>query len=512
MNAITLKNRPEGRPASARLSARYDAAQTTPDNRRHWANADYLSADAAASPEVRRVLRARCRYEVANNSDIKGVVNTKADWLVGTGPTLQVSTGRSSLDEEIEHAFHQWADSVDFAGILRMLPVARAESGETFILLRDNPYSDSAYETGVTLEPVIVEADQVSQPWMVATMMDEPTYDDGIRFDDFGNPVEYHVLRSHPGSSGFRLGTEYDVWPAERVLHYFKRERPGQRRGIPDLTPALEQLAILRRYQLATLTAAENIAEIAMTLESDASADDDLPDGETTESDTHGEPAPLDAFRLERGLALTMPKGWKLNQPKAEQPTTTFKEFRREVLGAACRCIHMPQAVVFLDSSTANMSARYMDDRTFERAARPDRQQMARLSSALFGAWLYQAIRTDGVLRRSIERNRVPRDAMRPDRFIRHQWMWPAIAEHADPSKTAKGLETMLAVGGTTLAEFHAGRGQDWEQMIHQRAREKALAIKEEAAAGVPIAVPAAPAESPFSQTAVNEQEVDDDE
>ena len=50
------------------IRARYDAAATTDANRKHWANADGLSADAAASPEVRRILRNRARYEAANNS------------------------------------------------------------------------------------------------------------------------------------------------------------------------------------------------------------------------------------------------------------------------------------------------------------------------------------------------------------------------------------------------------------------------------------------------------------
>lgn len=58
-----------GLPRRARfIRARYDAATSTENNRRHWANADALSADAAASPEVRRTLRNRARYEVANNS------------------------------------------------------------------------------------------------------------------------------------------------------------------------------------------------------------------------------------------------------------------------------------------------------------------------------------------------------------------------------------------------------------------------------------------------------------
>jgi hypothetical protein len=50
------------------VRGRYDAATTTEENRRHWANADLLSADAANNPRVRTILRSRARYEVANNS------------------------------------------------------------------------------------------------------------------------------------------------------------------------------------------------------------------------------------------------------------------------------------------------------------------------------------------------------------------------------------------------------------------------------------------------------------
>jgi hypothetical protein len=50
------------------IRSKYDAAQTTGNNRRHWALADALSANAANSPEIRAIIRARARYEMANNS------------------------------------------------------------------------------------------------------------------------------------------------------------------------------------------------------------------------------------------------------------------------------------------------------------------------------------------------------------------------------------------------------------------------------------------------------------
>ncbi len=62
-----------------RMLGRYDAATTTVDNVRHWAAADGLSANAANSPEVRRTLRNRSRYEIANNSYARGISLTLAN-------------------------------------------------------------------------------------------------------------------------------------------------------------------------------------------------------------------------------------------------------------------------------------------------------------------------------------------------------------------------------------------------------------------------------------------------
>ena len=92
-----------------RLRARYDAAQTTVENARHWAMADGLSADAAMTPDVRRTLRNRARYEVANNSYAKGMVLTVAGDCVGTGPRLQLLTEDNETNRIVEQAFAEWA-------------------------------------------------------------------------------------------------------------------------------------------------------------------------------------------------------------------------------------------------------------------------------------------------------------------------------------------------------------------------------------------------------------------
>ncbi len=168
---------------------------TTEENRRHWAAADGLSARAANSPEVRRILRNRARYEVVNNSYARGIVLTLANDCVGTGPRLQMLTSNAEANRRIEQEFSRWAKAVGLAEKLRTMRVARAQDGEAFAILTSN----SKLPTAEQLDLRLVEADQVCTPDL--SVLTENA-NDGIAFDTAGNPVEYHVLREHPGASG----------------------------------------------------------------------------------------------------------------------------------------------------------------------------------------------------------------------------------------------------------------------------------------------------------------------
>jgi hypothetical protein len=117
------------------IMARFDAAQTTKDSARHWAAAEFLSADAEADPAVRKTLRTRARYEVQNNSYARGIVSTIANDTVGTGPRLQMLFDNEGLNHEVEHDFAVWAKRVQLAAKLRTMRMARCQDGETFAVM-----------------------------------------------------------------------------------------------------------------------------------------------------------------------------------------------------------------------------------------------------------------------------------------------------------------------------------------------------------------------------------------
>lgn len=456
-----------------RVGAKYDAAQTTDNNRRHWANADALSPAAANSAAVRAILRKRSRYEVANSSYARGITLTLANDMIGTGPRLQVRTPSETINRAIEAAFAEWADAVDLPGKLRTFVLARVVDGETFAQFVTNDLAASR----VKLDLRLFEADHVGAS-SFASLDDE-----GISYDAAGNPTWYEVAREHPGDMGLvSYGVKVDRVPASRIIHWFRAERPGQRRGIPHITPALELFAQLRRYTLAVLTAAETAANFSAMLESDLPPD---------EQDRSGEA--FDTLPMERGMLTTLPNRHKLSQLRAEQPTTTYDAFTAKVLNEIARCLNMPYNVAAGNSASYNYSSGRLDHQTYYRSIEVDRADCERrVLNRIFFAWLEEAERIPDYLP-SLEA------VGRPAIF----WFWDG-QRHVDPVKEAQADEIELRIGTTTLAEKAAAKGQDWEELLEQQARElkkrKELGLPVPGAASPAANAPAKPADKSKSQ------------
>ncbi|MGE3182140.1 MAG: phage portal protein [Phycisphaerae bacterium] len=435
------------------LRGRYDAALSTDNNRRHWAGADGYSVNTANNSDVRRLLRNRSRYEVANNSYAKGIVLTLANDVVGTGPRLQMLLENPEANRRIESAFTQWARVIRLPEKLRTLRMARAQDGEGFGMLINNPLLPFPLQLDLRL----VEADQVTTPDVV---IDRTNIVDGIVFDEIENPIEYYVLTHHPGDLQSGLDQDYERVPAELMIHYVRRDRPGQMRGIPDITPALPLFAMLRDYSLATLDAAKAAAYFAGIIYTDAP-----PNGEADAVE------PMDHIELERNMLLTMPGGWKLGQIRAEQPTGSYGEFKREILNEIARCLNMPYNVAAANSSGYNYASGRLDHQTYFKSIRVEQAHLeAAVLDRLLMTWFEEVTRVPallpGELGRSLRKQRIAE--------LSHQWFWDGH-EHVDPAKEANAQATRLSSHTTTLADEYARRGQDWETQLRQRAKEKTL-------------------------------------
>lgn len=433
------------------IKARYDAAQTNDDNRRHWANADALSANSANSAAVRTTLRNRARYEYANNSFCNGMIRTLAFHCVGTGPRLQLDTGNAEADKKIEAAWRRWCKEIGLAQKLLTMRQARCRDGEAFALFVTN----SRLKGPIKLDIRIVEADHIAAPYGVGI---DPNDVDGVKLDELGNPVSYTVLADHPGETQqFSIGA-HETLSADRVIHLFREDRPGQRRGIPEVTPALPLYAVLRRYTLATLHKAEIAALMALFLKTTASGIDPADLGD-----------PFQVLDFERNAMTTLPDGWSIEQLKAEAPTDAHDAFCTAIMREIARCLDMPRSIAMGDSTGLNYSSGRLDHQVYFRAIQIDRFDFeTRCLDRLLAEWLNEAALVPNLIP-----NGLPLVA-----DWQHEWHWDGF-EHVDPLKEANADEVMLGSGMASRRSLLAKRGQDIETVDRQSAADYGLTVEE---------------------------------
>lgn len=436
--------------------AKFDIAQTTRENRNHWANADALSARASISPAVRRVVRMRSRYEAENNSWYAGILRTAVNHIVGNGPRLQVLTDNPDANRRVERAFANWAKRVQFAEMLRTMVEAYWRDGESFAMRSERPRNFP-----FTLDLRMFETEQVASP-LTGSILSNQYVDDGVRFDAATNEIEFHILDHHPGGS-FPMMTMGGRWyPARDVLHLYRAERPGQTRGLPRATPALPLLPIMRRQQLATLYSAETAANFAMYLKSNSAAID------PTQS-----PVDFAEIEMARNMLTTLPAGWDLGQVEPRQPGPQYEMFQDHTLKSFGRCTNMPFPLLAGTAEKSNFSSFKGDMRNVWRPEVMTEQNRVEdaIVEPVFGWFLEQAALVPGVL-----------DGMPPISEIDHKWHWPPLPD-IDPLDTATTGALEVATGQKTLTQLHAERQQDWESEAARAARDFGCSVEEYKAA-----------------------------
>ncbi len=432
----------------AKLRARYDAAQTTRDNVRHWAMADSLSAKEANSYDVRKKLRERSRYEVDNNSYAKGITLTIANDCVGTGPRLQLLTEDADFNKKVECDFYCWSKRIKLASKLRTMRMSKSTDGEVFGLLTSNPVTNNP----VNLDLILVETDRVTMPWQGCRGALYDNNVDGVIFDNFGNPIQYCILDEHTGGYG-TAQDNYRLVGAESMIHWFRADRPGQVRGVPEITTALPLFAQLRRYTLAVIAAAETAADFAAVLFSDSPSIGEEPNWD-----------PMDVVELEKRMATVLPEGWKLGQIKAEQPATSYSEFKREILNEIARCLNIPYNIAACNSSGYNYASGRLDHQTYYKSIRVEQEDLGEVVlNKIFEAWFREYLLQSSTSLLFKNNLHVPR-----------QWFFDGT-EHVDPAKEANAQKTRLASSTTTLAAEYAKQGKDWETELKQIAKEKQM-------------------------------------
>lgn len=422
-----LRKLNRGRSRQTLSAVAYDPSIRTSENAWLFSGTNNYAADVDLNHEKRADVRNRARKTVRNAPFARKLVNNYANNVIGMGIRLQMLTDDEDLNREVEDSFTEWADEVQLAEKLRLMTMAKVQDGETFAILYTNP----KLKHRVQLDLQIFECDRVRS---LDCRMDDPQNIDGVHIDRFGNPISYDICKTHPG--GYVFDMEMQSFEAKHVVHWFKRDRPEQHRGVSEIMAGLDLFDMLADMNRATLIAAINAAKLSALIKTDLPASGmaaDIPDG----------------FRmpLYAGTAAGIPGGWDVCQLKPEQPTSRHAEFVRSVLTEIGCCCMMPVHILMGDSSQHNYASMRGDLQDFQMFIKTVQKSLVDVVVKKFSdIWM--------------DLYGLPEQ---PER----DWFFDA-REHVDPLKNASAQKMLMELGLTNKAIEYAKMRRNWRNEVDE--------------------------------------------
>lgn len=166
-------------------------------------------------------------------------------------------------------------------------------------------------------------------------------------------------------------------------------------------------------------------------------------------------------------MATVLPEGWELGQIKAEQPTTTFAEFKSEILAEIARAQDVPYNVAAGTSRDFNYASGRLDHKNFVKSINVQRADM----DDIVLDRIIEAFISELMLSTEFQKlRRIP---------VKWQWIFDGD-DHVDPQKEAKAQDTRLKNGSTNHKREYGRQGLDWQEEMEQSCKE--LAYKKELA------------------------------
>jgi lambda family phage portal protein len=459
-----------------------------------------MPADADLLPDL-AALQARARDLNRNNGIAAGSLQTLQDNIAGNGLRLSANPDFRALKKtpqwaeewssQVESLWRAWAEStacdaareMTFASMTQLVLRSGLENGEALALPLWIPRPDTPFKTTFQL----IESDRLSTPF------DRNYFGSnivsGIEKDPLtGKPLAYYI-RNQPlyneslWTFNWMLDLNWERIEAEtsfgrkRVLHIHQKERVGQSRGRPILTPVIEQFRMLDSYQRTELQSAIVNALVAGVIETPV-------DTASLIDQVGGDPSAYLAMkneyrvRLEGGTVMPLYPGDKFTSFTPGHPSGQFSSFVEAITRQIGSAIGLPYELTVKDFSKTNYSS---------------------ARAALMEAWRFFAVRRKWLatywahpvyelwLEEAVDMGLVdaPDFYEHKEYYTRAKWIGMGRG-YIDPIKEAEAAQLRMETSVSTLEQECAEQGQDWNEVLEQR-RIEMLRMQE---LGLPMPAP----------------------
>jgi lambda family phage portal protein len=452
-----------------------------------------LSADRALRTSY-RALKDRARSLLVDNWVAQRYAQLQIDGILGEhGITyralvLRADVSQMDVDEledddafdeaanaALERAWREWGECATVDGqpwseVERLAVVGWKCEGE-FLALETHGFDGNRF--GYALQ--VLDSDLLDETYNVLKGA-LPTGGDivmGVERDRFGRPAAYHLLTAHPSEG---RGRERVRVPADRVIHLYTQDRPGQTRGYTRFAPVMVMLRMLGGLFDALLVLLRiAAAKMGFFTKTEFAAQPELPKVAPGGPATDGT-QPRAVMDAEPGLATELPYGWDFKAWDTGQPSAETMPFAQRVLQSIASGLGVSYASLTGDLGVAN----YGSQRVGMVGERDGYKRDAKLLARAVHARVHRGWLTNALLRASFDRSVI--DGYDAARFAAAEWQ-PRGYPWIDPTSDIQAKLAAVAAGVASLTDICAEMGDDIRDVLRKRRREIKLAEK----LGVPI-------------------------
>ena len=467
---------------------------------------DYSSSPQLDIDANLRTLTNRSRILYMTSPMAASALKTLRTNVVGSGLRLKcrVDAQLLGLSEEeadtwesaVEREFALWADTRkcdalrlnSFYEMQGLIFLGQIMNGDGFCLLKfGQPTPHMPY--GLRLQ--LVESDRVCTPYAVALPMGgsyQPFWGQnpdngneiysGVEIDKNGATVAYWICNQYPYTmTGYTF--EPPAWkrvPAcgaktgrPNLIHLFDAERAEQRRGVPILSPVIEELQQIKRYEEAELMAAVITSCFTVFVKTQGLSTDN-PFGASNPLGTEPVAQNDNEYQMGMGSVVILQPGEEIEVADPKRPSSGFDAFVIAVARSIGAAMEIPYEVLLkmFNSSYSASRAALLE---FWKVVRMRREWLANeFCQPVYEQFLAEAVARGRIQAPGFFENPIIRKV-----WCRADWNGPAQGT-LDPVKEVQAAKMRVENGFSTREEETIGlTGGDFKQNARQLKRENEI-------------------------------------
>lgn len=441
-------------------------------------------------PEYHK-LRMRA-YEMDLKTDLVKIITGKIfKWIIGTGLKLQsecdyevlnmlgYNVQQESLEQfktRSEHLFNLWAKSKlgDYSAQQNLHQKGNDAfktaflGGDALVILR---YSKT---DGVTVQ--LIDGEQIQSPIKDQGKRSDTIIKYGVEVDKRGRHVAYWVKTADSEFEYQRITVKSNGIHRAWLIYGYKH-RIDHVRGIPAITSIIEKVSKLDRFTEASVSKAEQVANIPFAIEHDRDSTGENPlanlhpkknlnlKDETTSYEEAGGTA-NQIRQSTSNSVFNMPIGAKL-KTLANESETNFDEFYKAIFRSLCAAVDVPPEValqMYEQSYSSSRAAINMWEHIIE--IWRDNIIVNNYYKPIYKFWLYHQMLEGKIENEFYEKAVNEKDAMALEAFYNCRLVGKKMP-HIDPLKESKAIRDLLQDDTPLISREQAAEmanAGDWNQ------------------------------------------------